>query len=396
MRRGLWSAIPFLLTLGVISLWSYAYVDPNLVLINHPVFTTFQNAMWGWRALPSTSVWLYLVTISALFASYAWFLRFVSQISLKALVIIWAGAVVILLLGHNALSHDIFNYLFNAKMVLQYGADPHVKTALDFASDPWVRFMHNIHTPAPYAYGWTLWSLVPYTLGLGKFLLAYLAMRGWMLLGLLLTGVALWKLTDDRRSTFWAFMLHPLVLLETLLNGHNDVWMMWPAVWAFVVAQGWRSHRWSDWKLWAKIGLVAALLALSISIKYVTVLIMPVFGLFLPTLPVQLLEKLRAFFAPWWADLCALALLIPLTTARSQQFHPWYLIWALCFWPLCRSRWMRLTLLGLSIASMLRYVPWLEAQLEYTPIVLASQRAITATGLAAGLIYAWWNRKSER
>lgn len=394
MQRALLRTLPFLVSLGIVSLWSYAYVDPNLVLFNHPVFTSFQNSMWSWRSQPATSVWLYLSMIPILWASYAWLLSGLPKLSSRQRWIVWLGVVGVLLLGQNALSHDIFNYLFNAKMVVQYGADPHVKTALDFAFDPWVRFMHNIHTPAPYAYGWTAISLIPYLAGFGKFLLAFIAMRLWMLGGLFLSVLAVRSLSRKDPLGWWSVAFHPLILIETLLNGHNDVWMMWPVLWAFVVAQSWRQHRWGETRLWGKIALVAALLALSIAIKYVTVLLIPVFFLFLPPLH-PLLEKLREIFAPWWADLSAVALLVPLVTARSQQFHPWYLIWALVFFSLCRSRWLRLVLLGLSISSLLRYIPWLESNLEYTPIVLAAQRAITATGLAAGLLVAWLKRKTS-
>ena len=39
--------------------------------------------------------------------------------------------VLILLLSHNALSHDMFNY-FNARMVVKYAMNPHIHTALEF------------------------------------------------------------------------------------------------------------------------------------------------------------------------------------------------------------------------------------------------------------------------
>jgi hypothetical protein len=110
------------------------------------------------------------------------------------------------------------------------------------------------------------------------------------------------------------------------------------------------------------------------------------------SLKYPIFERLVAPLRRFWPELAVLALLAPLFTARSQQFHPWYLVWALCFLPVLGSRLLRSILIGLSIASLLRYVPWLDNSLEYTPVVLALQKAISATGLVAGVLM-WWKSK---
>src|SRR5690606_16427971 len=91
-----------------------------------------------------------------------------------------------LLLAYNALSHDVFNYIFNAKMVRVYQADPHNKVALDFPQDDWLRFMHNTHTPAPYGYGWTAMSLVPSAIGMDKFVITWELFRLFSVVSLVL------------------------------------------------------------------------------------------------------------------------------------------------------------------------------------------------------------------
>ena len=52
-------------------------------------------------------------------------------------------------------------------------------------------------------------------------------------------------------------------------------------------------------------------------------------------------------------------MVLPLMTARSQLFHPWYLVWALTFAPLCRSRYVRALLIILTASSLYRYGPYL-------------------------------------
>lgn len=395
MRRGaVWGTWIFLLSCLVLAVWSYSYTDPNLMFLSHPWYAAFQRWMWTWRGSVLSNTWLYVMSLCALGIGYTLLLQRSLTRWQKGILLLSGVA---LLVANNALSHDIFNYLFNAKMVVVYGANPHMQTALDFASDPWVRFMHNIHTPAPYGWMWTLLSLIPFAAGLGTFLLSWLAMKVWMAIGLVLLLFMLWRLVVHNQlpwMRWWSLALHPLLLIETLLNGHNDVWMMWPALGAVLLAHQWPQRRWKEWQLWAGILGAAGLLAFSISLKFVTVVLVPLFFLFLPRLP-RIAERIRKIFAPWWADFAALALLLPLFTARSQQFHPWYLIWALSFWPLMRSHLLRSILLGLSFSSLFRYLPWMDAQLEYTPLVLLQQKFLTWSGALLGAVVFFWRRFNQ-
>ncbi len=380
------------------SLWSYIFADPNFLLVAHPWYVRFQETMHAWQGNPWSGAPIFLLLVLSWFSVYRSWMMKIGEFSPFARWIAWGSVLGILVLGHNALSHDIFNYLFNAKMVLEYGSNPHVQTALDFAQDPWTRFMHNTHTPAPYGWGWTLLSLVPYSLGLGKFALAYLVMKLWMVLGLIATVLSLaWleKKVWGTTNRFWLFAWNPLVLLEVALNGHNDVWMMWPALVALALLLPIITVRWSSI---LSLFVAGGLLGASIYQKFVTVVLLPLVPLFLPLNVIwqrwPFLDNLVAFGRRYWPDLAALALLAPLLTARSQQFHPWYLVWALCFLPLVRSSLVRAILLGLSVSSLLRYLPWLDARLEYSPEILALQKAITATGAVAGVI-TWWKNRSR-
>jgi hypothetical protein len=133
-------------------------------------------------------------------------------------------------------------------------------------------------------------------------------------------------------------------------------------------------------------------LVFSVVQKYVTVVLLPLVPLLVSFRWPRFLQRPLSALRAYWPELAALAFLAPLVTARSQQFHPWYLVWALCFYPLIRSRLLRSILIGLSVASLLRYLPWLENSLEYTPTVLALQKAITGTGLVAGMLM-WWKTR---
>lgn len=382
--------VGLILVAGLLSFWSYIFVDPNLILISKPWWLEIQQ--WFWQYLGQWQ----LLSLQFTFLVFSWFALYfrgaqkgsaVTPTSLLGFCFI----IFILWLGHNALSHDIFNYLFNAKMLIEYGADPHIRTALEFSYDPWVRFMHNIHTPAPYGYGWTVLSLVPYFLGFGSFLLAYLALKAWMVLGLVLYLLFGWVLVQRRKfldwnERFWLFALNPLLLWETVLNGHNDVWMMWPALACFAILSNKK-------RLWWQIVLACVLLGFSISIKLVTVVLVPlaIFMILWPLLRKkvllvsQFLGRLGEHGNRFWAEYAAIALLIPLATDRSQQFLSWYLIWPWAFFPLIQWKWLRMLLLAFSATSLLRYLPWLVNGLEYTDAVQLQMRLVTwsAVGIAA-------------
>jgi hypothetical protein len=280
-------------------------------------------------------------------------------------------------------------------MVLVYQANPHQKVALDFPEDDWLRFMHNTHTPAPYGYGWTATSLLPSELGLGKFLSTWLVFRAWEVLGLVgLTGV-LFLLRRDRTlealgtprsaaitvAELGLTLLHPLLLIEVVSNAHNDLWMMVPVLFSLWLVTQRKSRA-----LWLAAMIASiALLGYSISIKFASVLLFPIWAWLVlrPWLRSQenwlrksMLWKPAELIDQHLPELASLAMLLPLLTLRSQQFHPWYFTWILVFLPFMTLKWWRRSLLVLSFSSLLRYVPWLLAG-NFDGDVLPHQKMIT-------------------
>jgi hypothetical protein len=350
-----WLPWLFLGFLAAYSLYSFTQVDPNLVLSSQPWLWYWQQLAWnlGYHQRFWSSV-IYLVIIIGLFGCYAGILKKYIKIGYQPhqLTKILAGAIICLSFSYPALSHDIYNYLFNAKMVLVYHANPHVKVALDFPTDPWLKFMNNIHTPAPYAYGWTAISLIPSFLGLGHLKITVLIFRGLMIisLGLLLLGQKR-LMPKGNEIWFWAFALNPLVLIETIGNVHNDVVMMALVIWAIVLAKkALNGNRW--W--WPAAG---ALLILSVSVKYASLMVLVGWGLYLVS------QKWKRKLSLGGAQI--IANFIPLLTNRSQHFLPWYLIWPLSFLPLSQEKLLNLTLVLFSVTGLLSYLPYIFTG-EYT------------------------------
>lgn len=130
-------------------------------------------------------------------------------------------------LSYPFLSRDFFTYLFGTKILWHYHLNPYLVSPETFiASDLWVGFTHWIEFT--YAYGpfYLLYSLIPaIVFGSQRFILNFYGLK--LLHGLVFfsAGWLIWKTTEDRRViSFW--FLNPLLILELLINTHNDLIMI--------------------------------------------------------------------------------------------------------------------------------------------------------------------------
>lgn len=125
--------------------------------------------------------------------------------------------------------------------------------------------------------------------------------------------------------------------------------------------------------------MAIVVLVISASIKFATILLAPVVILLIITRLIKKLPVLLENLAPWWPEISAVLLFVPLLTNRSQQFHPWYIIWSLSFLPFIRLVWVRYMLIAFSVASLFRYFPYLYLG-NYTAQELTQEKMITWIG----------------
>lgn len=200
------------------SVYSYALIDPNLTLIQSPIWVSFRNSLVDLGYYHRDVSWLlYLAGVLLLFIFSYLFLKKYRQVDPFRLSII-IGA--IMLFSYPFLSHDFFNYMFDAKIVTWYQQNPYFFRALDFPNDQWLRFMHWTHRTYPYGPLFLLMTLIPSFLSFGKFLLSFLLFKAMFVGFYLLSVYCLQKLNKK-----WAliFATSPLILVEGLVNGHNDL-----------------------------------------------------------------------------------------------------------------------------------------------------------------------------
>lgn len=378
MRKLYVFATAYILGIFIFSIFSYSLTDPNLVLSNNEVYWQFQQWMWhSFFDNPLLQGRLFTFIFSYLVVTYLLLTKYIIQqnISKKFFYILLTFTSIPLFFSYNALSHDIFNYIFNAKMVWYYNLDPHIHTAIEKSYDDWLRFMHNVHTPAPYGYGWTAISLIPSILGFNKFVLTLINFK---LLSLFSYIFLVFITIKKNKNNSTLLLLNPLLLIEVISSGHNDLFMMIPAFIALELVSKKRN---------IKIYTISILLFIfSVSIKFATLALLPLCVLLL-------LSHHNAFFKKYiacinlekyWPLYASLLSFIPLLTERSQQFHPWYLIWPLIwivYFPSSNDlkswfTYWKLALVVLSFSSLFRYIPWIQTG-GFSSTVIAQQKMVT-------------------
>ena len=359
-------------------LYSYTQVDLNLTLSRASVVQTIQKAFQyiGFYNRP-ISTGMYVAIISALFVLYRRSISLAQKGSLslsKIWMIIWTIVLLVLFSYPAAFSYDFFNYMFTAKTVLVYHKNPYTVIPLQFAGiDPWTNFMRWTHLPSAYTPFWIFLTLIPYIAGFGYFVLVLFGIKALVAAFYLLACFALEKIVKrdaghNAAVSMVLFALNPLVIIESLVSGHNDIVMM-----AIVLV--------AIWFLEQK-NLIAAWwhLSLSIAAKFVTIVLIPVFFM------------RRNRLAMFVAMMIGLILVI----FRRGEMLPWYWVWIMPFIALLPDyREMRVVATVFSFGLLMRYATFIYAG-SYEPWVLSTNDWFPYASLACGIIYVLLTRSMKR
>lgn len=208
----------FFLVTAAISIYSYSLMDPNLTLINHPFWTTFRNIMvnFGYH-MRGQSAFVYLILLTLI-----WLLHFIAikkytKINVLRLSI---GIGALCLFSYPFLSHDLFNYIFDAKIFTYYGKNPYNNFPGFFYDDPWIRFMHWTDRSYPYGPVFLAITIIPSFFAFGIFILNFIFFK-IIFVASYIFSVFLLKKINNKIAVIFA--THPLVIIEGLMNVHNDL-----------------------------------------------------------------------------------------------------------------------------------------------------------------------------
>ena len=153
--------------------------------------------------------------------------------------------------------------------------------------------------------------------------------------------------TNDKLANIALFALNPLVLIETVSNIHNDVIMMFLALLGIWLAIDGFSR-----KHYIRILLAIVFFSASVSIKFATISLIGGFAIYLAF---KMLKPNIIKLGEW----LSLSIWLPLVTARSQRFLPWYMVWSASFLPLMRDSIWRRLLIAFTFSAMLGYLPFM-------------------------------------
>lgn len=320
-------------------LFSFTQVDLSLTMSQASFVQSIQKGFQyvGFYQRPVATAW-FVGLLVVWYALYAWILMLAWRGKLSA-ARLWqsvAAMVVILLFSYPAFSYDIFNYMFTAKTVLLYHKNPYLVTPLQFVGvEPWLSFMRWTHLPSAYTPLWILLSLPAYLVGFGYFLTTLWAMKVIPAISYVLVIFFIGKILGRKDLRFAVVGMaivafNPLIVIESLVSGHNDIVMM-----AFAMAAMYGLSQGKKLTAWVYMSLATA-------VKLMTIVALPVI--------------LVGYRPLWFVAAISIGLLAVIT---QREVLPWYFVWIVPFVALMpRNRTLIVLTAAISLGLLLRYAPY--------------------------------------
>ncbi|MGH7245737.1 MAG: hypothetical protein ACREGI_02265 [Candidatus Levyibacteriota bacterium] len=346
--------IGYFITVIGLFLYSYTQVDLGLTLSRASIYQTLEKGFQyiGYFQRPLSTL-LYIIILAVFFLFYFFFILFAikKKISQRAIWIVVIATTIILTFSYNAFSYDLFNYIFDAKIITHYHLNPYFHKALDFPNDPMLGFMH--WTQRTYVYG-PLWLVltVPFSfIGLQYFLPTFFLFKilvSGFFLGTVYFLSKLIKKYAPQQELLGVvlFALNPLVIIESLVSSHNDIVMIFFALWGIYLLHEKKYM----------LGLLSIIV--SPLVKQATVfLILPAFFYSF----IRMFMKNIAFSFKFF--LIAAAIFIGagfVFVLQQREMQPWYFIWLLPFFSFFTiNKYTINFVIGTSLGLLLRYAPFL-------------------------------------
>ena len=288
----------YVAALVLLGILSYGFTDPNLVLSRGPWFVAPHD--WLFHLAYGERTTMTIVFASLLIILFACYLKFLKDSQLifrswsKLLKLILVSAAV-LTLAYPALTYDLFNYMTTAKVLYKYGENPYLVMPIEIPNEPNLAFTRAANKVALYGPTWLLISALPFFAGAGNVWLTFLAFKAMNAVIYIGFCWLVYKWTKSISNVLF-FALNPLVLVEVIMNGHNDIYMMVLVLLAL---------RYKNW---------AAMVA-SWFVKEATLVTAP--------LMVLRMSWEKMLVAAYWLLAFVFFVFAPL----REELYPWYAVW---------------------------------------------------------------------
>lgn len=385
MSIGKYFPFTYLIIIVFLFFYSFTQVDLGLTFAKfsnlHNIEMFFKEIGYFNRPL-STGLFIFLITILFLYFFYFLNLSIKNKFNKKLIWKLIIPTSIILSFSYVAFSHDLFNYIFDAKIVTFYNQNPYFHKALDFPNDPMLAFMHWTHRLYPYGPVWLGITIPVSFLGLNIFLINYFLFKILATVFYLGSVFIIYKInkkinpgSEIFNTVFFAF--NPLVIIEILVSSHNDIAMIFFALsglYLFFVNK----------KI---LGLLFVFISSQIKIPTI-ILLAPLIISLIP-------GKLFNFSAQKIALLSFISMIFIFFAALTKyEIQPWYLIWVIPFAAIIKpNKYIISLILGASLGLILRYSVFLYTG-NWDGNLIIIRNSITLISIFVSLIIAFvWSRK---
>jgi len=341
----------YILTLAALFLYSLTQIDLSLTFSKLSIWQTIEKSFQqiGYFNRPlSTAIFLVILTFLFIHYFIFIFLAIKKRISRKQAWFLVLAGFVTLVFSYNAFSYDLFNYIFDAKIITFYHLNPYFYKALDFPNDPMLSFMRWTHRYYPYGPAWLFLTAPISFIGLNIFSLTFFLFKifisGFFLGTVYFIEKIVRKVSPGNEIYALVFFgLSPLVLIESVVSAHNDIVMMFFAVLGIYLVLNKK--------------LIFSIIAIIFSyfIKEVTILLL------FPILIFQNPIKKIFISTDNFFRLCLLTMIAGFVYVLTKlEVQPWYFLWIIPFVSLLKpNKYIFLLTTGVSLGLLLRYTPFI-------------------------------------
>lgn len=342
--------IGFITLIILLGIYSYGFVDLNLHLTNNPLFLTLQKPLSDivYHNMTLAGI-IYAVLITGLYVCYFRVLKNKEKDWKKMII----TAVLVLLFSFPAFTYDIFNYMTTASVAYTHKENPYIVMPVEIPGEPGLAYTRAANKIALYGPTWLLLTWIPHTLGQGNVWQTIISFKLTIALFYIAMLWLIFTITKSVKQVLF-FGLNPLILIEVLLSGHNDIVMMVFALLS-VTAVGQRR---------------VILWLLSFLVKGATIVLLP----FVSWTPVMAFWLMFGIF---------------LLTPLREELYPWYAVWFLTFAaviPITKRSFIHGFSIALCVGLSLRHLPYILTR-EYGGSGPTQRLLFTVVPV---LLYVYW------
>jgi len=366
----------YILFLLILTFFSYAFVDPNLLYYKN-IYSgfAFQN-----KEITAFLYFLFIVLFFVFYQTFMWLFK-KDKLDIREIKKLIILTILGLFFSYSAmLSYDIFNYLTTAKVAFSYHENPYIIMPIEFVGEPFLNFTRAANKLALYGPVWILITGAPFLLGFGKFFFTLINFKFIIVIFYVLTSWIIYKFKNNPYTVLF-FALNPLVIIETLIGGHNDIVMMFFALSSFFFIKQ------------KKYILAICFFIVSILIKYATLFLLPIFIYILWRTKINKAINWDKIFLYSFFSMLIIFFLSPI----REEMYPWYAIWFLVFSSLITNKKIILLFsISISFGLLLRYIPYMYLG-TYFGIVPILKILLTILPLiVGGIIYFMQTNKFKK